>query len=127
MLVGDVIGFALSWPGQEHGALWVSGDTVLYDGVRDVAHRLDVGAALLHLGGVQFPITGPIRYTMTAADALELCDVLRPRAVVPVHYEGWSHFRQQREPIEQVFAAAPADLRTIVRWAPLGRPLDLTV
>jgi L-ascorbate metabolism protein UlaG (beta-lactamase superfamily) len=29
-LVGDVIGFALRWPAQEHGILWISGDTVLY-------------------------------------------------------------------------------------------------
>ena len=40
-LVGDVIGFALDWDGQEHGALWISGDTVLYDGVREVADRLE--------------------------------------------------------------------------------------
>ena len=33
-IVGDVIGFALRWDGQEHGVLWISGDTVLYDGVR---------------------------------------------------------------------------------------------
>src|SRR4051812_38332646 len=39
-LVGDVIGFALRWQGQEHGVLWISGDTVLYDGVRAVAGRL---------------------------------------------------------------------------------------
>ena len=36
-IVGDVIGFALRWDGQEHGELWISGDTVLYDGVREVA------------------------------------------------------------------------------------------
>ena len=42
-IVGDVIGFALRWEGQEHGVLWISGDTVLYDGVREVADRLQVG------------------------------------------------------------------------------------
>ena len=42
-IVGDVVGFALRWDGQEHGALWISGDTVLYDGVREVAGRLEVG------------------------------------------------------------------------------------
>ena len=36
-IVGDVIGFALRWDGQQHGVLWISGDTVLYDGVREVA------------------------------------------------------------------------------------------
>ena len=49
-IVGDVIGFALRWDGQEHGVLWISGDTVLYDGVRDVADRLSVDIAILHLG-----------------------------------------------------------------------------
>jgi L-ascorbate metabolism protein UlaG (beta-lactamase superfamily) len=58
-IAGDVIGFALRWDGQEHGVLWISGDTVLYDGVRQVADRLQVDTALLHLGGVQFPVTGP--------------------------------------------------------------------
>ena len=38
--------------------LWISGDTVLYDGVREVATPAEVDTALLHLGGVQFPITG---------------------------------------------------------------------
>ncbi len=69
-LAGDVIGFALRWDGQQHGVLWISGDTVLYDGVRHVADRLRVGTALLHLGGVQFPVTGPLRYSMTARDAV---------------------------------------------------------
>jgi L-ascorbate metabolism protein UlaG (beta-lactamase superfamily) len=77
-LVGDVIGFSLRWEGQEHGALWISGDTVLYPGVREVATRIDVGTALVHLGGVQFPVTGPLRYTMTASQAVELLGELRP-------------------------------------------------
>ena len=38
--------------------LWISGDTVLYDGVRQVADRVQVDTALLHLGGVQFPVPG---------------------------------------------------------------------
>ena len=74
-LAGDVIGFALRWDGQEHGVLWISGDTVLYDGVRQVADRLQVDTALLHLGGVQFPFTGPC-----ATD-----DGPRRRRAVPPH------------------------------------------
>jgi hypothetical protein len=59
-IVGHVVGFALEWEGQTGGVLWISGDTVLYDGVRQVAERLDVDIAILHLGEVQFPM-GPIR------------------------------------------------------------------
>ena len=117
-VTGDVVGFALTWEGQEDGALWISGDTVLYDGVRQVASRVDVDMAVLHLGGVRFPVTGPLRYTMTAADAVELCGLLRPRTVVPVHYEGWSHFRQGRAAVEAAFAGTAAG--DLLHWLPIG-------
>jgi L-ascorbate metabolism protein UlaG (beta-lactamase superfamily) len=119
-IVGHVIGFALQWDGQEHGVLWISGDTVLYDGVREVADRLKVDTALLHLGGVRFPVSGPLRYTMTAAEAIELCRLIQPRTVIPIHYEGWKHFREGREAIERELAGAPEDIRSRVRWLPIG-------
>jgi L-ascorbate metabolism protein UlaG (beta-lactamase superfamily) len=119
-LAGDVIGFALRWDGQEHGVLWITGDTVLYDGVRGIADRLQVDTALIHLGGVRFPVTGPVRYTMTARDAVELLGLVRPRTAIPVHYEGWRHFHEGREAIEREFARAPDDVRRRVRWIPLG-------
>jgi L-ascorbate metabolism protein UlaG (beta-lactamase superfamily) len=124
-IVGDVIGLALRWEGQKRGVLWISGDTVLYDGVREVATRLAVDTALLHLGGVQFPVTGPVRYTMTAEDAVELCRLVRPRTTIPIHYEGWKHFRQGRNAVERVFATAPAEIRDRVRWLPIGVPIDV--
>jgi len=119
-IVGDVVGFALRWEGQEHGALWISGDTVLYDGVRQVADRVQVGTALVHLGGVRFPVSGPLRYTMTAKEAVELCRLLEPRVLIPIHYEGWKHFREGREAIERELAGAPQDVRDRVRWLPIG-------
>ena len=124
-IVGDVIGFALAWEGQEHGVLWISGDTVLYDGVREVADRLRVGTAVLHLGGVQFPVTGPARYTMTARDAVQLGTLMRPRVLIPIHYEGWKHFRQGQDAIEKEFAQAPQDFRDRVRWLPIGTATEI--
>jgi L-ascorbate metabolism protein UlaG (beta-lactamase superfamily) len=115
-----VVGFSLAWEGQEHGELWISGDTVLYDGVREVGERLQVGVAVLHLGGVRFPVTGPLRYTMTAAEAVELCGVINPQTAIPIHYEGWKHFREGRAAIEAEFASAPEGFRRSVRWLPLG-------
>jgi L-ascorbate metabolism protein UlaG (beta-lactamase superfamily) len=126
-LVGDVVGFALRWEGQKHGALWISGDTVLYDGVREVADRLDVGTALVHLGGVRFPVTGPLRYTLSASEAVELLDLLRPETTVPIHYEGWRHFRQGRAELEAELAGAPAEVRDRVRWLPIGGGSEIAV
>ena len=124
-IAGDVIGFALEWEGQEHGVFWVSGDTVLYDGVRQVADRLEVDTVLLHVGAVRFPITGPVHYTLTAKEAVELCSLIRPRTIVPVHYEGWKHFSQGRAEVEEAFARAPDELRRAVRWLPIGREVEL--
>jgi L-ascorbate metabolism protein UlaG (beta-lactamase superfamily) len=120
-----VVGFTLGWEGQAHGTLWITGDTVLYDGVRQVADRLQVDTALLHLGCVRFPVTGPVRYSMDAREAVKLCRLVRPRTVIPVHYEGWTHFRQGRAAIEQEFQQAPADIGRRLQWLPIGTSIGI--
>lgn len=120
-VAGAVVGFALTWPGQHHGPLWITGDTVLYPAVRKTAAALRPGTVLLHLGGVRFPLTGPARYTMTAADALDLCDTIRPHTVHPVHYEGWQHFREGPEALTaKLEAAASSEPGKVFTWLPHG-------
>jgi L-ascorbate metabolism protein UlaG (beta-lactamase superfamily) len=126
-IVGDVVGFGLTWEGQKNGVLWISGDTVLYPGVLEVADRLDVGTAILHLGGVRFPISGPLRYTMTGSEAVTLGGRLEPHTVIPIHYEGWKHFREGRAAVEDDFAVAPEAFRKSVRWLPIGAPAAVDV
>ena len=122
-----MIGFGLRWEGQQHGAVWISGDTVLYDGVKEVPQRLDVGTAILHLGGVRFPTSGPLKYTMTASDAIELTRLTQPRTAIPIHYEGWKHFREGRDAIERALQSAPTDVRDRFRWIPIGEPVEIEV
>ncbi|MFC7529274.1 MBL fold metallo-hydrolase [Actinoplanes sp. GCM10030250] len=126
-IAGAVIGFMLQWPGQQHGALWISGDTVLFRGTEQITRRFDIGTAILHLGAVRFPITGPLHYSMTARQAANLCRHLQPATVVPVHYEGWQHFSQGREAVERQFTAEHLDLGERLRWLTPGTPSDLTV
>jgi L-ascorbate metabolism protein UlaG (beta-lactamase superfamily) len=94
-IVGPVTGFLLEWAGQKHGALYVSGDTVWYRALEQIGARFRVSAAVLHLGGAGFPISGPIRYTMSARDVPRMARSLGARTIVPIHYEGWRHFREQ--------------------------------
>ncbi len=125
-IVGTVIGFALQWAGQQHGRVWITGDTVLYNGVREVARRFDVGTAIIHLGGVRFPwLSGPARYTMTASDVIKLCGDLQPTTIVPVHAEGWRHFVQHRPDAERILAASPLAQRVV--WPPAGEPVEIEV
>ncbi|WP_369134636.1 MBL fold metallo-hydrolase [Modestobacter sp. I12A-02662] len=123
-VAGDVVGFVVTEEGSD-GGLWISGDTVFFRGLRDVAARVRVDTAVLHLGGVRFPVTGPVRYSMTGREAVRLCRLLDARTVVPVHYEGWSHFRQGCAGVERDLARAPEEIRRRFRWLPLGTAVDL--
>jgi L-ascorbate metabolism protein UlaG (beta-lactamase superfamily) len=74
--------------------------------------------------GVRFPVTGRVRYTMTAKDAVELCALVQPRTAIPIHYEGWKHSREGREAIEREFAKAPEDIRGRRRWLSISAESD---
>ncbi|MEQ1507995.1 MAG: MBL fold metallo-hydrolase [Myxococcota bacterium] len=103
-LVGPVIGFALAWDGQEHGVVYVSGDTVHTAAVDALADELRVGTAFLHVGAATFPILG--RVTMNGHGAARIVDALDPTVVVPIHQRGWSHFREP--PAETIRTLADA-------------------
>ena len=123
LVSGPTIGFLLEWEGQENGALYISGDTVFFPGIPEVGRRFKVAVAVIHFGGVRFPISGPARYTFDAADGLRAATTVGARTVVPIHFEGWSHFRTPREEIEKTFAlAGKADL---LRWPVLGQAVKL--
>ena len=121
-----MVGFSLAWAGQEHGELWVTGDTVLYPALREVASRLKIGTMLMHLGSVRFRyLSGWLRYSMDAREGAELIELVQPTHVVPVHYEGWSHFQQDRDAAEPIIKASPYADR--VSWLDPGEAVTLPV
>jgi L-ascorbate metabolism protein UlaG (beta-lactamase superfamily) len=124
-IVGEVIGFLLEWEGQGDGAVWITGDTVWFSGIPELAERFDVGTAIVHLGGVRFPVTGLARYTMNAAEAVRVARDFGLKTLVPIHYEGWKHFRQGRAEIEAAFREAGIEDR--VRWLEAATPQTLEV
>ena len=124
-IVGEVVGFLLEWEGQRDGAVWITGDTVYFSGIPEVAERFDVGTAIVHLGGVRFPVTGPARYTMNAAEAVRVARDFELKTLVPLHYEGWKHFRQGRAEVESAFAEAGIEDR--VRWLEAASPQTIEV
>jgi L-ascorbate metabolism protein UlaG (beta-lactamase superfamily) len=124
-VAGATIGFVLEWEGQQDGALYITGDTIYYRGIDDVAERFHIGVGIFHLGRARFSITGPLRYTMDAQDGVKAARALRPQTIIPIHYEGWKHFNQGRAASEQAFAAA--GLAERVRWLTLGQPTDIAI
>ena len=125
LLSGPAIGFVLEWPAQRHGALYISGDTVYFGGIQKIARRFRVSVAVLHLGGVRFTASGPARYTFNSDEGARAAKTMRARTVVPIHFEGWSHFRTPKPDVEKAFAAA--GMPDALRWLEPGKPQELDV
>ena len=125
IIVGETAGSILEWSGQKHGALYISGDTVWFNGIHEIAHRFNIGTVILHIGKASFPITGPVRFTLNAREAVRIIRVLDPHIAIPVHYEGWSHFREPRQEAEKKFSTARLEEK--VQWLPLGIPVNIEV
>jgi L-ascorbate metabolism protein UlaG (beta-lactamase superfamily) len=71
--------------------LWISGDTLVHDALREIPRRFPaIDLALLHLGGTR--ILG-ILLTMDARQGVEAIRIVQPRRVVPIHYDDYTVFR----------------------------------
>ena len=120
---GPVIGFALAWADAPRRAVYVSGDTVWYEGVAEVATRFDVRAAVLFMGAARVRAVGPEPLTMTAGDGVQAALAFPAAPIVPLHFEGWEHFTESRTGIEAAFVAAGLEGRLC--WPLPGRALTL--
>jgi len=102
-LAGDVIGFVVSSSRSDTRPVYISGDTVWFDGVAEVARRFDCGVVLPFAGAAQ--TRGPFHLTMDTNDTIETARAFPHAVIVPVHTEGWAHFRQNGEDLRKSFDA----------------------
>jgi L-ascorbate metabolism protein UlaG (beta-lactamase superfamily) len=84
--------------------LYVTGDTLVHDDLREVPRRwpeLDVG--LWHLGGTRIPgVLGMgLLVTMDGRQGAELLELVRPRRTVPIHHGDYGVFT---DPVETFLA-----------------------
>jgi L-ascorbate metabolism protein UlaG (beta-lactamase superfamily) len=123
--MGEVNGWILEWDGQQHGVLYISGDTVLFEKLLEIPRRYQVGTALLHFGAAHFDVLGPVHLTLTANEGAQLAQELGESTIIPIHYEGWTHFVEGRTEIEQAFVGAGLEKR--LRFLPFGQPVLIEV
>lgn len=122
---GHVTGWLLEWDGQRNGSLYLSGDTVFFEGVEEVARRGRVSLALLNFGAARAQRFGPFDITFTGEEGAQAAKLLGDATIIPLHYEGWSHFSQGRVEVEQAFDAAGLTGR--LRFLPIGETVTLDV
>lgn len=100
-LSGDVIGFVLT--SKDSRPIYISGDTVWYDGVAEVAKRFKAGVVLPFAGAAQ--TRGPFHLTMDTNDTIETARAFPDAMIVPLHTDGWAHFKQNAGDLRASFDA----------------------
>jgi L-ascorbate metabolism protein UlaG (beta-lactamase superfamily) len=99
-LSGDVIGFVLAFADDQR-PIYITGDTVWFDGVAEVARRFGAGIVLVFAGAAK--TRGPFHLTMDVNDAIETAHAFPDALIVPVHCDGWAHFTQDRNDVAASF------------------------
>jgi L-ascorbate metabolism protein UlaG (beta-lactamase superfamily) len=100
-LSGDVIGFVVESSKSGSRPIYISGDTTWFDGVAEVAKRFKAGVVLAFAGAAQ--TRGPFHLTMDTNDTIETARAFPDAVIVPVHTDGWAHFRQNANDLRATF------------------------
>ena len=103
-VTGPVIGFVLAAP--DEGKLYVSGDNASLDVVTQIAERLGpIDVAVLFVGAVQIAQRFDGAFlTLSSERAAIATELLGARTVIPVHFEGWTHFTQGLDQVRSAFS-----------------------
>lgn len=120
---GPVVGFVLAFADARTEAVYVSGDTVWYDGIAEIAKRFSVKIAVLFMGAAKVPEIGPWHLTFTGEEGVKVARILPSATIVPVHFEGWTHYSESRR-------RSPKRLLSLVWrislcWCPSGQQMRI--
>ncbi|HEY7354053.1 MAG TPA: MBL fold metallo-hydrolase [Terriglobales bacterium] len=115
---GPVTGFVISWSEAPNSTLYVSGDTVWYEGAAEISKRFEIHTAVLFMGAALVPQVVSSPLTMNAADGIAAARAFPNATIVPLHYEGWAHFSESREVISAAFKSA--GLADRLHWLQAG-------
>jgi len=86
--------------GQTHFCLYITGDTLVYEQLKEIPKRYpNIDLALLHLGGTK--VFG-ILLTMNGRQGVEVIELISPQTAIPIHYNDYTVFKS---PLEDFKAA----------------------
>jgi L-ascorbate metabolism protein UlaG (beta-lactamase superfamily) len=124
---GKVIGFILEFAEQQDKVIYISGDTVYFKGIAEIGRRYNIGIGIFHLGGVQIRyLTGFGNYTLNSLDLRKAIAVTNPDTVIPVHYRGWTHFKESETTMRRNITGDFANRSKVQILLP-GTPAEFTL
>ena len=99
---GDVIGFLIGRT-QPGDSIYVTGDTVWFDGTAEVARRFSPKLVIAFAGSAE--PRGRFHVTMDSNDVIEAAHAFPHATIVGVHNHGWAHFTESPADLAGAFAA----------------------
>jgi hypothetical protein len=117
---GEVSGFLLGLD-QPGDAIYVTGDSVWYNGTAEVARRFSPRLIVI-FGGSAKP-RGPFHVTMDNNDALETAHAFPQARIVVIHNQGWKHFTEG--PADAALAFQTLGFSSRLELLELGKPHSL--
>jgi L-ascorbate metabolism protein UlaG (beta-lactamase superfamily) len=103
---GEVAGFVVQSELPRDPSIYITGDTVWFEGVAEVARRFSVHAILLFAGAARIAARGPEHLTMNQDDAIATARAFPLARIFPVHHQGWEHFSESQQTLLDAFTAA---------------------
>ena len=101
--------------------LYITGDTLMYEGLREIPERHpEIDIALLHLGGTRVM---DLTVTMDADQGVELIRAVEPQLAIPIHYDDYEAFKSPLS--DFVSAVNKAGFGERVQYIGRGDRLDL--
>jgi hypothetical protein len=116
-----VTGFLIAAGNWKIRPLYITGDTVWYDGTAEVARRFGASLVMPFAGAAR--TRGPFHLTMDTNDVIEVANAFPDAIIVPLHVDGWAHLTQNGEDIASAFTVLGLGSR--LRLLQSGVPLTV--
>jgi len=97
-LTGDVTGFIVATAKTQ---IYITGDTVFFQGIQEVAEKFKPKYVFIFAGAAK--PRGPFNVTMSSNDAIDTASAFPGATIIPVHFEGWSHYTESSKMLQQSF------------------------
>lgn len=122
-VMGSILDFESAETGKRALRLYISGDTLVIDELKEIPKRFpEIDIGLIHLGGTR--VLG-ILVTMDDRQGVEAIRIVQPKTVIPIHYNDYDVFKSPLEDFKR--AAEEAGLSERIVYLSHGESYNFEV
>ena len=110
-VMGSILDFETADSGKRLMRLYISGDTLIIDELKEIPKRFpEIDLGLFHLGGTR--VLG-IMVTMDDEKGVEAIKIIQPEKAIPIHYNDYDVFKSPLEDFKRAVEKAGLSKKVI--------------